>query len=179
MENKLFSNRDLVRIAVMSALTVVCSWITVHIPVISVPFTLQTFAVFFALEFIGGRNGTISFFVFILLGALGVPVFSGFNGGFGHLFGPTGGYLIGFVFSCLICWAFEKRFGYKSALHYVVLAAALIACYFCGTVWFSLYTNTPFITSLSVCVVPFIAPDVLKISLAVLLSVRLRKIIKI
>lgn len=179
MENKLFTNRDLVRIAVMSALTVVCSWITVHIPVISVPFTLQTFAVFFALEFIGGRNGTISFFVYILLGALGVPVFSGFNGGFGHLFGPTGGYLIGFVLSCLIYWAFEKRFGYKSAFHYVVLAASLIACYICGTVWFSLYTNTPFITSLSVCVVPFIVPDVLKIALAVLLSVRLRKIIKI
>ena len=179
MDNKIFTSRDIVRIAVMSALMVVCSWITVQIPVIGVPFTLQTFAVFFALEFIGGRNGTISFFIFVALGALGVPVFSGFNGGIGHLFGPTGGYLIGFVFSCLIYWAFEKRFGYKNILHYAVLASSLFLCYICGTVWFSLYMNKGFLSSFAICVLPFIIPDVLKIALAVLLSVRLKKIIKV
>ena len=179
MDNKVFTSRDTVRIAAMSALIVICSWITIQIPVVNVPFTLQTFAVFFALEFIGGRNGTISFFIFVALGALGVPVFSGFNGGVGHLFGPTGGYLIGFVFSCLIYWAFEKRFGYRSILHYVVLAAALVSCYICGTVWFSLYMSKDFFSSLMICVVPFIFPDVLKIVLAVFLSVRLKKVIKV
>ncbi len=179
MDNKIFTNRDLVRIAAMSALIVICSWITVQIPVVNVPFTLQTFAVFFALEFIGARNGTIAFFVFIALGALGVPVFSGFDGGVGHLFGPTGGYLIGFVFSCLVYWIFEKRFSYRNILHYVVLAVSLVSCYLCGTAWFSLYMNKGFGASLIMCVVPFIVPDVLKIALAVLLAVRLKKIIKV
>ncbi len=178
MDNKVFSVKDIVRIAVMSALLVVCSWITVSIPVLNVPFTLQTFAVFFALEFIGGRNGTIAFLIYIVLGAVGVPVFSGFNGGIGHLFGPTGGYLIGFIFSCLIYWAFEKKFGYKSPVHYAILALALVACYLCGTIWFSIYMSKGFIPSLAMCVVPFIVPDVLKIALAVLLAVRLKKIIK-
>ena len=179
MSKKLFSISDIVRIAIMSALITVCSWITIQIPLIGVPFTLQTFAIFFGLEFIGGRNGTIAFFIYILLGALGIPVFSGFGGGIGHLMGPTGGYLIGFAGSCIVFWIFEKKYSVKSILHYVILAAALASCYICGTVWFSLYTNRSFIDSLLMCVVPFIVPDVIKIALAELVAVKLKRVIKV
>jgi len=177
MEKKLFTVSDIVRIAIMAALTAVCSWIIVPMP--QIPFTMQTFAVFFALEFIGGRNGTIAFFVYALLGAVGVPVFSGFRGGIGHLVGPTGGYLLGFVFTCFIYWIFEKRYTYKSVKHYFVLALGLFACYFCGTVWFVAVVKTNVWTALVTCVLPYIIPDAAKIAFAVFLAAKLKKVIKV
>lgn len=177
---KAFPLSDIVRIAVMAALIAVCSWLTVTIPFISeVPFTLQTFAVFFALEFAAGRNGTISILIYLLLGAVGVPVFSGFRGGIGHLLGPTGGYIVGFLLTGIIFWIFDKKFGVKSIMHYVILAAGLLACYACGTVWFTVQMSVPVGTALLKCVLPYIIPDVIKIGLAVLLASRLKKIIKV
>jgi len=173
---RLFTVSDLVRIGVMAALIAVCSWITIPA---TIPFTMQTFAVYFALEFIGGRNGAVAYFLYALIGAVGVPVFSSFRGGLGHLVGPTGGYLVGFVFTGFIFWAFEKRFTCKNVCHYIVLAAGLAACYFFGTVWFMFQTGNDAASALMLCVVPYILPDVAKIALAVLLAVRLKKIIKI
>ncbi|MBR6916971.1 MAG: biotin transporter BioY [Clostridia bacterium] len=169
---------DIVRISVMCALTVVCSWINVAI-VPSVPFTLQVFAIFFSLEFIGGRNGTISFAVYLALGAAGVPVFSHFGGGIGHIAGPTGGYLVGFVVTCVLYWIAEKKIKASKVFHYIMLALCLLACYAVGTVWFILYMHKSVYDALALCVVPFIIPDIIKIALAVFLSDRLRKILKI
>ena len=177
MKGKEFNIKNIVNIAAMAALLAICSWITVPMPL--VPFTLQTFAVFFALEFIGGRDGTVAFLVYVMLGAVGVPVFSGFRGGLGHLAGPTGGYLIGFVLTCLIYWAFEKKFTYKNVMHYVVLAGGLLACYVCGTIWFMISLKKGAGYALMTCVVPYIAPDAAKIALAVFLAQRLKKIIKV
>lgn len=176
-KDRLFSLMDIARISVMAALIAVCSWITVPMP--AVPFTLQTFAIVFALEFIGGKNGTVAFIVYALIGAIGVPVFSGFKGGLAHLAGPTGGYLIGFVFTCIIYWAFEKKFTYKSAWHYFVLALGLLACYFCGTAWFVISLKSTVPHALMLCVVPYILPDAVKIAVAVILGVKLKKIIKV
>ncbi len=176
MTDSKISVRDITKIALMTALTAVCSWITVPY---TVPFTMQTFAVFFALEFIGGKNGTISFMLYIALGALGVPVFSGFNGGVGHLFGATGGYLLGFAFSCLIFILFEDASHKGRAIHITALALCIASCYICGTLWYSVYTGTPLAPSFTVCVLPYVLPDVLKIALAYFLSLKLRKAIKI
>ena len=83
----------MVQIAQFSSIFAVCSWI--QFPM-TVPFTMQTFAVFCALATLGGKGGTISVLIYIVLGAVGVPVFAGFTGGVGILFGTTGGYIIGF-----------------------------------------------------------------------------------
>ena len=91
----------LVQIALFAAIIAVCSWI--QIPM-TVPFTMQTFAVFCALATLGGKGGTISVLIYIVLGAVGVPVFAGFTGGVGILFGTTGGYIIGFLFTGLLYW---------------------------------------------------------------------------
>ena len=88
----------MVQIALFAAIIAVCSWI--QIPM-TVPFTMQTFAVFCALATLGGKGGTISILIYIVLGAVGVPVFAGFTGGIGILFGTTGGYIIGFLFTGL------------------------------------------------------------------------------
>ena len=87
---------DIVYIAVFAVIMAICSWISIPT---AVPFTLQTFGVFVAVGVLGGKRGTLSILVFILLGAIGVPVFAGFSGGIGVLAGTTGGYIIGFLFS--------------------------------------------------------------------------------
>ena len=100
--NKL-KTKDIVFIGIFAALMAICSWISIPT---TVPFTLQTFAVFMAVGVLGGKRGTLSVLVYILLGAIGVPVFAGFAGGLGILTGSTGGYILGFLFSALIMWVF-------------------------------------------------------------------------
>ena len=91
--------RDITYIGIMAALMAVCSWISIPT---AVPFTMQTFGVFFAVGALGGKRGTIAIAVYLLLGAAGLPVFAGFSGGIGALAGQTGGYLLGFILSAMI-----------------------------------------------------------------------------
>jgi len=172
---------DLVYIALCAVLIAICSWISIPA---TVPFTLQTFAVFCVLGLIGGKRGTIAVVVYLLIGAIGVPVFAGFSGGIGILLGTTGGYLIGFIFMGLIYWAMEGLAKDSMAAKIAVMVLGLIVCYAFGTAWFmTVYARSSGAiglgTALSWCVIPFIIPDLIKMVLAVLLSVRLRKAIKI
>lgn len=169
-------------IGLFAALIAVCSQI--QIPG-AVPFTLQTFAVFLAGGLLGGKRGTISVFVYILLGAVGLPVFAGFKGGIGALIGTTGGYIIGFIFSILVFVVFElllKEKAKKIIPLGIAMVIGLIICYAFGTAWFMIvYTNTKepigLITALSWCVFPFIIPDIVKIALALTLTSRLKRFI--
>ena len=168
---------DIVYIAVFAVIMAICSWISIPA---AVPFTLQTFGVFIAVGVLGGKRGSLSVLVFILLGAIGIPVFANFSGGIGVLAGPTGGYIIGFLFSALLMWAMEKLPGKKSVMQIVSMIAGLIVCYAFGTVWFVIVygrMNGPigFTAALASCVVPFIIPDLIKIALAYVLSRKLRK----
>ena len=177
---KRISVYDLVMVALFAALIAVCAWVTVPG---AVPFTLQTMGVFLTVGLLGGKRGTASVLVYILLGAVGMPVFSGFSGGVGRLLGTTGGYIIGFLVAALAMWAMEAIFGKAKWVLPVSMLLGLLLCYAFGTAWFLvLYTQTKGAISvasvLSMCVVPFIIPDLLKIALALLLTSRLSKFIK-
>ncbi len=173
------STYSLVYIALFAVLMAVCS----QIQILSVvPFTLQTFAVFLACGLLGGKRGTASIIVYILLGAIGLPVFAGFKGGVAALAGTTGGYIIGFVFSALVMWIFEKPAKKSFIVLIISMILGLAVCYIFGTAWFMfLYTqaNGPVAlgTVLGWCVIPFIIPDIAKIALASVLTVRLRKLL--
>ena len=177
MKNKAY---DLVLIALFVALMAICAWITIPA---AVPFTMQTFGVFLALLLLGGKRGAICMAVYLLLGAVGVPVFSGFRGGVSALVGSTGGYLVGFIVSALLMWAltgFARRNRWTLA---VALAVSLLACYAFGTVWFVVVSvragkAMTFGTALSFCVLPYILPDAAKIWLAYFLSKRLKWFVK-
>ncbi len=175
-----FRTKDLCYMALMAVLIAVCSWISVQTVV---PFTLQTFAVFCALELLGGARGTVAVAVYLLLGAAGAPVFAGFTGGLGILLGSTGGYLLGFLLTGLVYWLFE-RLGRSLWLRVAALLLGLALCYAFGTLWFvEVYSraNGPLsvMTALSWCVLPFLLPDGLKLVLALLLSARLRPLLKL
>jgi biotin transport system substrate-specific component len=170
---------DMVYIAMFAVLMAVCSWIS--IPTV-VPFTLQTFGVFMAVSMLGGKRGTISVLVYILLGAIGIPVFANMTGGFGIILGSTGGYIVGFLFSALAMWALEKVPGPKPVIRILSMIVGLIVCYAFGTVWFMVvYARTTGAVGLGTvlgwCVIPFIIPDLIKIALAYILSNRLRRFV--
>ena len=165
--------KSMTYISIMSVIIAICAWLTVPA---AVPFTMQTFGVFFALLFLGGKRGTYAIALYLLLGAVGIPVFSGFSGGIGHLFGPTGGYILGFILTGIIYMIFEHFFKKSLKNSVLSLILGLVACYIFGTIWFSIYKgNMSFWSALSVCVIPFIIPDLLKLALSVILYKRLKK----
>ena len=168
---------DMAYIAIGAVLIAICSWIS--IPVV-VPFTLQTFAVFFLIMLLGGMKATISVFIYILVGAVGLPVFAGFGAGIGVLFGKTGGYIIGFLLMGPLYSLITKCFGKKLWVQITALAAGLIVCYTFGTAWFMyIYMRDTgevgLISVLSWCVFPYIIPDAVKMALAVFISKKFGK----
>ena len=170
--------RDMALCALFAALLAVCAWLV--IPIGDVPFTLQTFGVFAALGLLGGKRGTIAIAVYLLLGAVGAPVFAGFKGGVGALLGVTGGYLVSYIFMGLIVIAAEKLFGDRSIVFLIAGVIALIVCYAFGTAWFVVaYAKTAgpisWAAALGKCVIPFVLPDLAKLALAVFLRDRLKR----
>lgn len=166
---------DIAFIALFAVLIAVCSWIS--IPTV-VPFTMQTFAVFLSVGVLGGRRGTLAVLVYILMGAVGLPVFAGFSGGIGILATSTGGYIIGFLFSALVMWGLEILLGRKTWALAFAMVLGLSVCYTFGTAWYLLvYTKNSGAVGLGTvlgwCVVPFIIPDLVKITLALVLGRRM------
>ena len=166
---KSFRTLDITYIGASVALIAICSWISIPT---TIPFTLQTFAVMLTVLLLGGMRGTIAITVYILLGAAGVPVFSGFSGGIAKLLGPTGGYIIGFLGTSLVMWAFEKFLGKKIWVYIAAIVTGLIVCYAFGTTWFiKVYTaddgsKATLAMALSSCVIPYLIPEVIKVILA-------------
>lgn len=177
MTAKRIKTIDMIYVAVGAVLLTVCSWITVPM---TVPFTLQTFAVFSVLLILGGYRGTLSILIYMMMGAVGLPVFSGFKGGVGVLFGNTGGYIIGFLFTGLVYIAMTKLIGKKLFIEITALTLGLFVCYAFGTAWFRfLYIRNTgdvgLLTVLTWCVFPFIIPDICKMILAFVISYRVRR----
>lgn len=178
--NRRLTAKDLSYIAMGVALIAVCSWISIPLPV---PITLQTFAICLITAVLGLRLGLWAVVVYILLGAAGLPVFSGFRSGIGTLLGTTGGYIIGFIFTALVVGLGVKKFGGKPPLLALFMAIGILLCYTFGTAWFVLvYTRTSgaigVLTALSLCVFPYLLPDAVKILLAVSLTGRLHSLLK-
>ena len=168
--------RDLTHIALLAVLMAVCAWITIPM---TVPFTLQIFAVFAALATLGGRRGTYAVAVYLLLGAVGLPVGAGFQGGLGWLLGTTGGYIVGFLCIALIYWLMTAKLGESLPVSIAACVLGLAVCYVFGTIWFiAVYARTTgpvgVMTALGWCVFPYVIPDLLKLVLAVTLSQRIK-----
>ena len=165
--------RDMALCGLFAAILAICAWISV--PVLEIAFTMQTFGVALCLCLLGGKRGTLCITVYLLLGLVGAPVFSGFRGGVGALLGATGGYTIGFLLFGLVYWLTAGKIPEA-----VALALGMLACYGVGTAWFYwVYLqggNAVGIgTVLIKCVLPYLLPDAAKLSLALILAGRLKK----
>ena len=161
-EEKLFSVRSMVFMAIFAAILCVCAPFAVPLPGL-VPITLATFAVYLAGTILGGKRGMIAVIVYILLGAVGLPIFSGFDGGIAKLMGVTGGYIIGYIPLALITGIFADM---KTRGHWTMVIGMIlgtVALYTFGTAWYMIFTGTALIPALLGCVVPFLIGDGIKI----------------
>ena len=170
---------DMAYIALFAVLMAVCAWITVPM---TVPFTMQTFAVFAALSALGGRRGLYAVAVYLLMGLVGLPVFSSFQST-GALLGPTGGYLVGFLAAALVYWLAASRLGESLAAAVLGCLLVMVTYYVFGTIWFIVvYARTTGPVGLSAalgwCVFPFIVPDLVKLGLGVTLARRVKRYLK-
>lgn len=179
-EKRKFKTIDLVYIGLSAAIIAVCAWISIPISEISI--TLQTMGVCLVAALFGTKRGTISTVIYILLGAVGVPVFSKFQSGIGTLLGPTGGYIIGFIFTALIVGFVSNKTNKLWALVLSMICGILV-CYAFGSAWFAvifIQKGTPKALAdiLMLCVVPYLIPDAIKIVIASILVNRLKKYVK-
>lgn len=169
---------DIAVTAIFVVILAVCAWISIPTPT-QISFTLQTFAVCFGAAMLGFKRGMFAIIAYIALGALGVPVFSGFNS-FAALAGPTAGYIVGFVFTTAVIGLEKRFFGNKLIPLVLSMVIGVLLCYVCGTLWFYVYAggSKTIGTLLSLCVVPYLVWDGLKIALAALLAWKLNKYVK-
>ncbi len=173
--------KEIIYIGLCAIILAICSWITM--PSV-VPFTLGTFGVFLVTMILGGKRGTIAVLIYILLGMVGIPVFSGFQGGAAVLLGTTGGYIVGYILICLVMWAMEKWAVKSKGIRVLSMAIGLVLCYICGTLWFMVIyaKNTDSVGIMAVlgwCVFPYVIPDIIKMGLAYILSRKLKSVVKI
>lgn len=164
--------RELCTVAITSAL--LCISALVYIPM-TVPITLQILVLFLSLFTLGGRLTAVAAAVYILIGTIGLPVFSGFSGGIARLFDATGGYIIGMLLGALLYWLLEYVFPKKDIYKILNAVAVLALIYLTGTLWYAfVYGGAESLGAVFVaCVLPFIIPDAVKIYIAFIISRRM------
>ena len=162
-------------VALMTA--VMCVLSPFSIPVGVIPISLSTFGLYLAVQILGGKKATIVCLMYLLIGFVGLPVFSGFTGGPAKLFGPTGGYLIGYLLLTVVAGFFVDKCPKKRKWCLLGLVLGTVACYGVGTMWLAVQTGLDFRRALMVGVVPFLFGDAVKIVASVWMGEVIRKAI--
>ena len=173
-KSTVFSTKEIVMVGLCAAIMCVAGPFAVPIPISPVPISLTPFVIFVIAYVLPPKLCTLSTFIYLMLGAIGLPVFSGFSGGAGKLAGPTGGYLIGFLLTAFICSVFNSRFN-KNILSAVGMICGAAAYYLFGTVWFTVQQDVSFYAAFVSCVLPYLFGDALKIAAAMLIGSQLRR----
>lgn len=163
--------QKLVLAALFVALTAVCSQLQIPLPMI--PINLALFSVYLCGALLGAKWGALAMTAYALLGAAGVPVFTGFGSGPAVLFGRTGGYILGYILAAAAVGFLSRRWGMRFGRLCAAMALGMALCYLFGTAWFMALTGTNLAASLGYCVLPFLPGDAVKIAIAALLAARL------
>lgn len=170
--------RNMALCGLFTAVLAICAWISV--PMGDTVITLQTFGIFLTLGLLGGKRGTVTVLVYLLLGAIGAPVFSGFRGGLGALLGTTGGYIFGFMSTSMLYWIMTSIKD-TPRIRLIAMVLGLLLCYICGSWWYMTRYLTAAQTTLGLvllkCVVPYLIPDAIKLTLAWILTSKLKRFV--
>ena len=173
MKQSKLSIQEICSIAIMTAITAVMAQISIPLPMM-VPMTMQTFAVTLAGIVLGSKCGSIAMGIYLLLGAVGVPVFSGFKGGLQSLVGPTGGFLLSFpLMAYIIGKGMELR--KQKGMFVLLLCVGTISNYVVGVLMYCVVMDSSVWTAITACVLPFVPSAVIKAVLAALMGLQLRK----
>lgn len=160
--------KTLTLIGIMTAITCILGPLSIAIPMSPVPISFTTLALYFSTIILGWKKGTVSCMIYLLIGFMGIPVFSGFTSGPGKLFGPTGGYLISFTFMVLVAGYFADRFPGKIHMYVLGMILGTIITYGVGSVWLAYQANLSFKAALVAGVLLYIPGDVAKIIIAII-----------
>ena len=185
---KLQKTLKMVQTALFSGILCVLAPFTVPIPISPVPLSLATFVVYLAAVLLGACRGAVCVLVYLALGLVGLPVFSGFSGGAGVLLGPTGGYLAGYAVCALIAGFLtngrvpQRLSSRKNGLflwNVLALALGTFGCYGLGTIWFLIVMDGTYtvLQALLICVVPYLVFDVIKILAAAAVALPVNRIL--
>lgn len=166
---------NLTLIALMTAVMCILGPLSIMIPISPVPITFTNLAIYFTVILLGWKKGTISYLVYLLIGFIGVPVFSFFTGGPAKLLGPTGGYLIGFIFLALIAGYFVDKYPGKVHIYIVGMVLGTIVTYALGTGWLAFQANMTFEAALFAGVIPYLPGDIIKIIIAAIVGPGIKK----
>ena len=165
------------KVALSTAIICILGPLSIVLPISPVPISLGILGIFFAVYVNGWLWGTVSCLLYLLLGFVGVPVFTGFTAGVGKLLGPTGGYMIGYIFLSLIAGFFISKFEKKIPFHILGMVLGTLCCYALGTVWLAISLKMSFVATLMAGVVPFILADAVKMAIAIAVGIPVRNAI--
>ena len=168
MNEKKISTSTIAMIALMTAVT--CILGPLSVPIGPVPISLTNLAIYFTVILLGWKKGTVSYVIYLLIGLVGVPVFSSFSAGPAKLFGPTGGYLIGFIFLAMISGWFIEKFPGKRVMYFVGMVLGTAVCYALGTAWLAYEAEMTFQAALMAGVIPFTIGDIAKMIVAIIVA---------
>ncbi|MDD2414428.1 MAG: biotin transporter BioY [Eubacteriaceae bacterium] len=168
----------MVRVAMVTAVICILGPLSIPIPISPVPISLTQLGIYLAIYALDKKGATLATLLYLLIGAVGLPVFSGFGGGIGKLAGPTGGYLIGFVFLAVIGSLAVDRYPDSRLKTAVGFVLGNLVIYLFGSVWLSVVAGVSFLQALAVGVVPYILFDVAKMLLALGIGPKIRQLAK-
>lgn len=171
-KQKVLSVQNIAMVGVMTAL--MCVFGPLSVPIGPVPISLTNLVIYFAVIILGWKLGTISYLIYLFIGLVGVPVFSGFSGGAGKLFGPTGGYLIGFIPMAILVGIFVKKQKNAVIFYTIGMIVGTLVTYALGTAWLAYQLKLSFGAALQAGVIPFIPGDAIKIVVAALIAPLIR-----
>lgn len=169
------NTKEITLIGLMTSIMCILGPLSIPIPFSVVPISFTNLAIYFTVFLLGWKKGTISYLIYLLIGLVGVPVFSNFGAGPGKLAGPTGGYLIGFILLTIISGLFIEKFQGKIYMYVIGLVVGLIVTYALGTAWLAYQLNLTFVKGLFAGVIPYIPGDIVKIIIAIIVGPILRK----
>ena len=163
-----FDSKNMTKIAVMTA--VICIFGPLSIPIGPVPISLTPLTILLSVYILGTASGSVATLLYVFLGAVGLPVFGGFTGGFGIIAGPTGGYIIGYVFLALISGWFIEHFYNMVWVQYMGMCLGMAVLYAFGTAWLAYVAHMTFAEALAAGVLPFIVVDMIKMAISIILG---------
>ncbi len=165
--------KNMTKIALMAA--VICVIAPFSIPIGAVPISFTNFILYLSVYILGTKRTVASYIIYLILGTVGLPVFSGWAGGIGKLLGPTGGYLAGFIFMIIICGVFIEVFKNKKILHFAGMVLGTAIAYAFGTLWCSYSMDLSLTECFFMCVAPFIVGDLIKIFVAIYAGTEIKR----
>ncbi|MDR1801127.1 MAG: biotin transporter BioY [Lachnospiraceae bacterium] len=175
---KFLSTKNMVLIALFTALTCIVSPFSIPIPISPVPITLTNFILCLSLYILGYKSALISCLIYVLLGVVGLPIFSGFQGGIGKLLGPTGGYILGYFFLVFIAGFISEKGKGKRLWYAIGMVIGTALLYAFGTIWLAKQLNMTFAAALAVGVIPYIIGDVVKMAICLIIAPEIKKRIR-